>query len=250
MGGNGTIDLSQIPLMTRGQEGALAELLPAVMGMMSGFPLGEAYQPGAYDVRAFPEFSLGDIIKKDGDGGGGGGDGDVIRKEQLVDPNKKITKEQLTAPGDGDGGGDGKKKIISNGTAVPKSEYGGKEISESVLDLILNPEQYISPIKQFPTPVQPSIPQQSPTSIPSMGGEGKGGTAGPLQQRLPPGIQPPGGMTGMAGGGVGGGKGGASATVPEMQPISPIQQALTQPIISPFTQGMTGNYPKRPMGGR
>ena len=35
MGGNGTIDLSQIPLMTKGQEGALAELLPAVMGMMT-----------------------------------------------------------------------------------------------------------------------------------------------------------------------------------------------------------------------
>ena len=33
--------------------------------------------------------------------------------------------------------------------------------------------------------------------------------------------------------------------MPESQPISPIEQSLTQPIISPFTQGMTGNYPRR-----
>lgn len=217
--GGGDIDLSQIPLMTKAQEQALEQLLPAVMGMMSGFPLGEAYQPGAYNARTFPEF--GSIPQKNGDRYGG--NGDKIRRDQLVDPNKRITKEQLTAPdgGGGGGGGDGKKEIISNGTAVPKAEYGGtvteEQIREPVLDLILNPEQYMSPIKQLPTSVQPSIPQQPPTSIPSMGGGGKGGT---------PGI------------------------APATQPISPIQQILTQPFTQPFREGMTGNYPRQPIGGR
>ena len=33
--------------------------------------------------------------------------------------------------------------------------------------------------------------------------------------------------------------------IPESQPISPIQQALTEPIISPFREGMTGNFARR-----
>lgn len=235
MGGNGGIDLSTIPLMTQAQEGALAELLPAVMGMMSGFPLGEAYQPGAYNVRTFPEFAGEHIRKKNGEEDGR--NGDKIRREQLVDPNKRTTKEQLTAP---DGGivvdGDGRREVIRDGTVVPKGEYSGAiqpptggtttggQISEPVLDLILNPP---------PGGIQPGTPQ-----IPPTGGITAPGTIGGP-------VTPPGGTTP-------GGKGGVPITTnipnvqtPETQPISPIQQAITQPFTQPFREGMTGNYPRR-----
>lgn len=198
MGGNGNIDLSQIPLMTKAQEGALAELLPAVMGMMGGFELGTPYQPGAYSPTSFPEFTGEHIVKKDGDGGGGG-DGDKITKDQLTKPNGGLTKEQLTAPEGwtGGDGGDGK-TVIRDGTVQPRT-------NGSVLDSILSPP---------PGPI---------------------GTPGTTGGQVAP-----------------GGKGGAPTTtnipnvqIPETQPISPVQQTLTEPIISPFREGMTGNYPRR-----
>lgn len=181
MGGS-ELDLSQIPLMTPAQEQALAQLLPAVMGMMSGFPLGGAYggpSESSYGVTSFPAFDLGGIENA----------------QENVDKEKTITKDQLTDPN--------KKKTITKDQLI--------DPSDSVLDLILNPAGQRTPTGQ------PSI------SIPSMGGG---------MPMLSPVAKPP---------SMGGGKGGASGT----QPISPTQTALTQPIISPFTQGMTGNFPKR-----
>ena len=221
MGGNGGIDLSTIPLMTEAQESALGQLLPAVMGMMGGFELGTPYQPGAYSPTSFPE--LASTPRKNGDRDGR--NGDKIRREQLVDPSKRITKEQLTSPEGGTVvGGDGK-TVIRDGTVMPRSEDGGAitggQISEPVLDLILN-----------------SLPPGGIT-----------GTAGPLQQGLPrEGITAPGTISGPVtppGGTMPGGKGGTPTTVPETQPISPTQQALTEPFVGPFREGMTGNYPRR-----
>jgi len=87
-------DLSTFSLLTPSQRGALAELIPGVMGMLSKLKLGEGYQPGAYQPISFPELTGEHIVKKNGDeGDGDGGEGTPydpqkkIRKDQLVDPN-------------------------------------------------------------------------------------------------------------------------------------------------------------------
>lgn len=191
MGGNGNIDLSQIPLMTKAQEGALAELLPAVMGMMGGFELGTPYQPGAYSPTSFPEFTGEHIVKKDGDGEGNGGNGDdVIRKKQLEAPT--------------DEGGDGRRGddvIRKRQLSGPMDAQPDSAIDTSALDTILNP------------------PPFAPGTI-----------GGPVTLPSAP---------------TSGGKGGTTGIAPETQPISPVQQAITEPIVSPFREGMTGNYPRR-----
>jgi len=233
MGGNGTIDLSQIPLMTKAQEGALAELLPAVMGLMSGFPLGEAYTPGAYNVRTFPEFAGEHIRKENGEEDGGGRDGGKITKGQLTAPHGGITKEHLTSPGGG--GGDGTKEVIRDGTVVRKDTGGtvggeapteGRTALSEILDMVqrrqAEPTLYGGrrPVADERTmrsqilesmfspsamPVSPGTMPFSPVNVP------------PAADMLPP----------------------------EAQPMSAISQLLTQPFTQPFREGMTGNYPRR-----
>ena len=109
----------------------------------------------------------------------------------------------------------------------------------------------------------PSEASYSPFTIPEGGGKGGPPTGGRRDRDVDRGTRRGGGDDD---GGRGGGGGQVRArdrsrpaldgilnsepnlpvSVPESQPISPIEQALTQPIISPFTQGMTGNYPRRP----
>jgi len=239
--GGGDIDLSTIPLMTKAQEGALAELLPAVMGMMSGFPLGEAYQPGAYNVRAFPEFTGEHIVKRDGDEDG--------------DRRDKITRRQLVAP-TGVDGGDGRREVFRDRAVMPRSEDGGAippptggavdggQIPEPVLDLILNPPP--------PPGIQPPgyraiRPGEDPEAYQKE--MAAGGTF--ISQRPPTGAVAPPATGGIAAPGTIGGPVTPPSTAmsggkaPETQPISPVQQTLTEPFVGPFREGMTGNYPRR-----
>ena len=230
MGGNGTIDLSQIPLMTKAQEGALAELLPAVMGMMSGFPLGEAYQPGAYNVRTFPEFAGEHIRKENGEEDGGGRDGGKITKEQLTAPHGGITKEQLTSPGGGGrgGGGDGK-TVIRDGTVVRRRDGGtvggetpaeGKTALGEILDMVQRrqTEPILYEGRGGPIADEQTMRRQMLESMFS-----------PSAMPFSPVNVPP----------------AADMLPPEAQPVSAISQLLTQPFTQPFREGMTGNYPRR-----
>ena len=164
-GGKGSLDFSTIPLMTEAQEKALADLLPMVMMGMTGFPLGEAYTPGAYTTLPFGQ------PYPSGEEGAPVSIGDW-------------TPEPVIPPGDG-------------GNVGP-------------------------------------TPPTGPT--PPIGGKG---------EPQPPPMASGGGGIGPALGTI---LGNPTMPTPETQPVSPVQQALTQPIISPFTQGLTGNFPRR--GGR
>ncbi|GAH72715.1 unnamed protein product [marine sediment metagenome] len=206
------------------------------------FPLGGGYEPGAYNVRSFPEFDLGAIRTAEEERERE----EKITKEQLQDPTKRITKEQLTAPEGGGEGGDGKKEVIRNGAVAPSGTVAPKTALDEILDIVPKTEPLPPtglPPTGLPSPELPPPPDAGPRPVgmPPAGGEQE-----MLSQLLKsilspsqmPAVSP--GMMPFSPVNV---PPAADVLPPEAQPVSAIQQLLTQPLTQPFREGMTGNYP-------
>lgn len=210
MGGSKEPDITQVPLMNPQQTQFLGQLLNFIPQAMGGFELGQAY--GGPSEASYSPFTIpggGGGAMPSGKGGGGGMSEGSTRRGPHGETITDVIQAPMGVLEEQPGEREGE-KVSTNISGYEETRAGETEpYTYGGKDL----ERKAYGIEAEPMDLEPVLDAILGPSL--------------TQFNLPK----------------------VSPESLEMQPISPIQQALTQPIVSSFTQGMTGNYPKRPRVG-